>query len=169
MKKSINKDKAAQLLFAQLCLSLEMEFRIKGFRPDFEETEFISSMSRDKHGRLQLFSGSFVTPTGLTILPFAISFGGRGDTDTGLGSCATIDSAGKRKQILSYLAILEYMISTGLVKQRLDRYVQLVTQGGRLESRAEITNNWPSFRAAAIKTLPYDVAREFEQEDLAAA
>ncbi|REG57625.1 hypothetical protein B0G80_0249 [Paraburkholderia sp. BL6669N2] len=165
----IAKDKAAKLLFAQLCIALEIEFRIRGFRPDFEGTEFISSIIRDKYGRLQTFSGAFVTPTGLAILPFSLSFGGRGDTDTGLGSCAIIDTTGKRKQIFSYLSILEYLINAGLVKPQLDRYMSMLTKGGKIETRVAIVDKWPVFRSSAIKTLPYDLALEFEYADMVAA
>ncbi|RZF31322.1 hypothetical protein EVC45_02395 [Paraburkholderia sp. UYCP14C] len=166
----VSRQSAEKLLFANLYRALCFEKSAARVKPDFEETKLVSTTLRDDVGRMRLFSGTFVTPDGTAIMPFALSFSGRGDMDTSLGQLATYGYVKhQRSHILGFLAIISFLIETGEINVRLERLTSRFTNKGKYDNRVEFVAEWPEFRAASLKLLSYDTEQEFKRTELVAA
>jgi hypothetical protein len=164
----VSKETRGKLLFAQFDRLFELSRAIKGFVPDYEATNFAPSEVRGEDGRLVLFSGVFVAPTGMALLPFSLGFSALGmdGVDTGLSTMALVSGkvrgpSAVRMSTLALLSVLDYLNETGTYKCNLKGFIARFTKGGQLTERVDACRYYEAFKVAAIKMLPYDLSMEF--------
>ncbi|HKR39830.1 MAG TPA: hypothetical protein VJU59_09145 [Paraburkholderia sp.] len=156
MSVQIQKKLASSLLAAQL-IRLSESGKTQQINPS--DLEFIANVCR-RNSRPISFSGVFINGSGLSIMPFNTAFSNslRGDNRASPFQTAIAGVFKARDRILGFLALIDYLETVGELPRAdgLAEHIQYITKRGKMTERAMLVSEYPEFRTAAAKSLPYD-------------